>query len=62
MKESSNDLTISEIKTDQIKIELNKSLKHLEFINQLENYIELLGESVLTVEFLKEFEESKRKA
>ncbi|WP_299114546.1 hypothetical protein [uncultured Winogradskyella sp.] len=43
-------------------LQLDKRLRHLEFINQLENYLKSTNGSFLSVEFLQEFEVSKREA
>ncbi|MFP4844919.1 hypothetical protein [Winogradskyella sp. PE311] len=61
-KENKHDISISNQKEQLVNLELEKSLKHLEFMSQLEAYLEETDGSVMSVEFLQEFETSKREA
>lgn len=41
-------------------LQLHRNLKHLEFMNEFESYLESNKESNLSIEFLQEFEAIKR--
>lgn len=62
IKETSKPVVFTNKLKDNNNVILNKSLKHLEFINQFEMYLEDKNYKKFPIEFLREFDKIKQDA